>query len=504
VLPCSHTNRFISLSFQCRGIAAMVLGDPEKIETIITSNAERFLALANGTVDIITRTTTHTMSRDVSEVRSNVGFTFTVPFLYDGVRFGGDPWFVHCADQRIVTGNCSDLNICVNPGTTDFDVLESLVPSANLEPIASDRLFDAFFEGECNVLSGEQNKISEVAIRSAGYTGAYRVGSNVFSKEPLTMATGHGDSKWSNFANTVLQALFAAEELGITKKNANDLMNSDASFDTSSFESQLLRVVAAIGNYAEVYDRHLKMIFPRSGLNFLNNGTTGLIYSHPFGNIDNVGSGPVPGGMLEKILKRGNLICGVRPQRPGFAVLDYVGEWSGLDTDYCRALSSALFGSVWDTVEFLEVIHDEGSFLANNSDVDVIAGACQKFELGNLSSFSQPYFYTHGNSSEAALSLMTPSDDVQWSAFVYWVVSATFHAEEETISRFNSNQMPEVNLFGPSFMRMFRDVILSVGNYGEIYFRNVESIEPRSGRNLLNGNPFGPQHHNILQAHFDI
>jgi hypothetical protein len=143
--------------------------------------------------------------------------------------------------------------------------------------------------------------------------------------------------------------------------------------------------------------------------------------------------------------------------------------------------------------------------LASNSNVDVFAEAFHTFELGNLSSFLQPYFYApDNNSSEAALPLMTPSDDVQSSAFVYWVVAATFHAKEEQISRFNSNKMPEVDLVGPSFMRMFRDAILAVGNYGEMYFRNDESIEPRSGRNLLNGNPFGPQHHSLLQAHFDL
>jgi ABC-type amino acid transport substrate-binding protein len=318
------------------------------------------------------------------------------------------------------------------------------------------------------------------------------------------MMTRDNDSKWSNFANTVLQALFAAEELGITKNDANNLMNGDASLVTPSFESQLLRVVAAIGNYAEVYDRNIENILPRSGLNLLNNGTTGLIYSHPLGNIDNVGSGPTAGGMLEKILKRGNLICGLRPNRRGFALLDSVGEWSGLDTDYCRALSSALFGGEWDTIEFLEV-DDEGSILANNIDVDVVAGASHKFELRNMSSVSQPYFYAPDNSSsDAALSLMTRSDDAQWSAFVYWVVSATFYAEEEQISRFYSIKMPEAKLFGPVFIRMFRDVILSVGNYGEMYIRSVESTEPRIGRNLLNIKPFGPQLHSSLQAHFDV
>lgn len=70
---------------------------------------------------------------------------------------------------------------------------------------------------------------------------------------------------------------------------------------------------------------------------------------------------------------------------------------------------------------------------------------------------------------------------------------ATFYAEEKSISKINSNEMPLVNLFGPDHGRMFRDAILAVGSYGEIYERSVQSSFPRNSRNLLNVNPVGPQ-----------
>lgn len=89
--------------------------------------------------------------------------------------------------------------------------------------------------------------------------------------------------------------------------------------------------------------------------------------------------------------------------------------------------------------------------------------------------------------------MATRQDDHQWSSFVYWLVSATFHAEENGIDQGSSNEMPVTNLFGPNLSRMFRDAILAVGNYGEIYNRTLEAIVPRSGRNLLNVNPVGPQ-----------
>ena len=72
---------------------------------------------------------------------------------------------------------------------------------------------------------------------------------------------------------------------------------------------------------------------------------------------------------------------------------------------------------------------------------------------------------------------------------------STIYAEEEKITRSSSNAMPEVKLFGFIFRRMFRDAILAVGNYEEMYARNVEAIVPRSGFNLLSTQePIGPQH----------
>lgn len=93
------------------------------------------------------------------------------------------------------------------------------------------------------------------------------------------------------------------------------------------------------------------------------------------------------------------------------------------------------------------------------------------------------------------ISLFISLDDPQWSAFVYWIVSATFYAEEEGITQATATRMPTVNLFGPLYSRMLRDVIEAVGSYSEIYERNAEDQIPRGGLNLLNVNPLGPQHY---------
>ena len=78
------------------------------------------------------------------------------------------------------------------------------------------------------------------------------------------------------------------------------------------------------------------------------------------------------------------------------------------------------------------------------------------------------------------------------------IVDATVDAEENGITNLTSNNMAEVLVFGQQLHRMFRDAILAVGSYGDIYQRNLEFVIPRSGRNMLNANPhLGPQHYII-------
>ena len=92
---------------------------------------------------------------------------------------------------------------------------------------------------------------------------------------------------------------------------------------------------------------------------------------------------------------------------------------------------------------------------------------------------------------------MVDSRLLEWSKFVYWIVMATFYAEEKEITKYNTNEMPLVRLYAKEFVPMLlRDIILVVGNYAEIYARNVESYIPRAGLNMLNDRRRpGPQHY---------
>ena len=157
-----------------------------------------------------------------------------------------------------------------------------------------------------------------------------------------------------------------------------------------------------------------------------------------------------------------------------------------------------------NAVEFVDLaaVDSDGYISLVADEIDVLASATHNLQndvrepaSGMGFSFSQPYFYGFSQ-DEDNLCLAVHQDDKDWSSFVYWIVAGTFFAEEQNITQQLSNSMPEVFLYGPHFNRMYRDSILAVGSYGEIYERNLEDKIPRGGRNQLNVSPnLGPQHY---------
>jgi hypothetical protein len=130
-------------------------------------------------------------------------------------------------------------------------------------------------------------------------------------------------------------------------------------------------------------------------------------------------------------------------------------------------------------------------------ECNVVAGGVVDVSFRSLDAtgYTGPYeLGTGAVLSKDPIALVTREGDPQWSSFVFWIVHALFYAEAEGITQETSTRMPVVNLFGQLNFRMFRDVIASVGSFQQIYEREAEASIPRSGMNLLNTNPFGPQH----------
>jgi general L-amino acid transport system substrate-binding protein len=313
-------------------LAAAIFGDYiGHLDFVPVSGFDRFTNLLNDEYDVMVRATTHTMERQVLEPTTEEGYAFSVPYLYNGLQFGGVPEFVACTDNITISeGFCDDLKVCVLDGTTHVDIVAEKFPTVQIiSAVASEYLYTNFLSGSCNVIAGEQFDIAESILRNRGYTGDYDYGIEIHSKEPLCMVTRADDAEWSDFVNWVLQALLAAEDVGIIQQTADLIAETDAFGEGSEFALAFRYAVRAVGNFAEIYLRTLEAILPRPVADTINKGDTGLIYSFPFGNLDVVGSNPESGSTLAKIQARGFLQCGIS-KRVIFANFDEATQtWDG-------------------------------------------------------------------------------------------------------------------------------------------------------------------------------
>ena len=464
----------------------------------------------------------------------NQGITFSVPYLYSDLVFGGLPEYVSCADNLDTQGNCTGLKFCINRDSEYYDILAEALKEHHID--LRENLMDivgGYMDGDGNIIpsisTGTMELILKTFFPKHENTRVFTKGKEAFSKDGATIATRDDDPKWSDFVNAIVLGLFAAEEANIYQSNASFMANAVVLGD------ELVRAVEAVGNYGEVYARGVKPMAQRANWNFLNNRTTGLLYTLPFGKVYKVGRGPVPGGMLESVAER-NLNCGVRLGRPGFAVnINHSDDLEGMDVAFCKAVASAIYKGESGRVNFVAVESEaDGYRKLQEKLVDVLAGFewtlqndYREESTGTGYTFSQPYFYgpidnhlryesrspwhseskkgfnvgspihllsSHSLEFDENLCLVTRQDDPQFSSFVNWIVAATFYAEfsverglhADPITKTDAEQMPDVNLFGRPYSKMLRNVVWEVGNYAEVYDANVAPFLPRSDRNTIN------------------
>ena len=351
------------------------------------------MALNNDTVDIYMRAA-FTMERDLHEPSTSTGFAFSTPFYYGGLVFAGLPEGVACADALQTWGDdCSDLMVCVGEGTTHQSIIESVLPRSRILPLPIASILPALAQGQCNAVFGQSFSITKVLIVEEALGPGYVVGSRVLHYEAMAMVTRDDDPHWSSLVNSILQALMVAEEEELNNETASILGDSIMMFG---------RAVAATGTYADIYERNYEGAIPRHGhgaINTINTynldpRTSGLLRANELGAVSTLGSGPTPGGTLERIRQRGFLTCGGLGQQIGFVERDETRtRWSGMDVDFCHALSVGLFlGRI--EVRFVELDSQEiGITSLNNATLDVVAGLSVDRMSASLASFSQPYYY---------------------------------------------------------------------------------------------------------------
>lgn len=248
----------------CRAVAAAVLGDASKVKFIPLNAKERFTALQSGEVDVLSRNTTWTMTRDAS-----LGLNFAGVTYYDGQGF--------LVKNSLGVKSAKELNgatLCIQAGTTTELNLADYFRANGMEytPVVfdtSDQTVQGFEAGRCDVLTSDQSQLYALRIKLQDPTSA-GVLPEVISKEPLGPVVRQGDDQWFNVVKWALFAMINAEEYGVSKANVEEMKNSkdpnvrrilgleDPKGDILGLDDDWgYQIVKQVGNYGEVFDRNV-------------------------------------------------------------------------------------------------------------------------------------------------------------------------------------------------------------------------------------------------------
>ena len=248
----------------CRAIAAAVFNDPTKVKFVPLSAKDRFTALQSGEIDVLSRNTTWTLSRDTS-----LGANFTGVTYYDGQGF--------MVKKSLKVNSALELNsasVCVQTGTTTEQNLADYFKGNNMkyEVIAfgtNDEAVKAYESGRCDVFTTDVSGLYADRLKLAN-AADHVVLPEVISKEPLGPMVRHGDDQWFDIVKWTLYALITAEELGITQKNVDEMAKSTKPEMKRVFgvdgnlgeqlgltKDWVSRIVKAVGNYGETFDRNV-------------------------------------------------------------------------------------------------------------------------------------------------------------------------------------------------------------------------------------------------------
>jgi general L-amino acid transport system substrate-binding protein len=274
----------------CRAVAAALFGDAGKVKYTPLTAKERFTALQSGEIDVLSRNTTWTSTRD-----SALGLNFTGVTYYDGQGF--------LVNKKLGVKSAKELDgatVCVQAGTTTELNLSDYFRANNMKysPITydkSDESAKSLETGRCDVLTSDQSQLYAQRIKFAN-PGDFVVLPEVISKEPLGPLVRHNDDEWFDIVKWSLFALVNAEELGINSKNVNDMLKSDnpdikrmlgvegdKGKDLGLPNDWVVQIVKQVGNYGEVFERNIGQGSPlqiERGLNALwSQG--GLQYAPP-------------------------------------------------------------------------------------------------------------------------------------------------------------------------------------------------------------------------------
>ncbi len=253
----------------CRAIAAAVFNDPTKVRFIPLSAKDRFTALQSGEIDVLSRNSTWTMSRDTS-----LGLDFPAITYYDGQGF--------IVRKKLNVTSAKQLDgasVCTQQGTTTELNLADFFRANKLkyEVVAfatADDTFKAYDTGRCDAFTTDASGLYAERLKASN-PDDHIVLPEIISKEPLAPAVRHGDNQWADIVRWTHYAMLNAEEAGITKANVDQMKTSDNPDVKRILGTEgkfgepvgltndwAYRIVKLVGNYGEVFEKNVGMGSP--------------------------------------------------------------------------------------------------------------------------------------------------------------------------------------------------------------------------------------------------
>ena len=260
----------------CRAVAAALFGDAKKVKYVPLTAQQRFTALQSGEIDILSRNTTATLTRDTS-----LGINFAAINFYDGQGF--------MVPNKLGVKSAKELNgatVCVQPGTTTELNLADYFRAQKMEfkPVVIEKLEEvnnAYFSGRCDVYTTDASGLASIRATVAPKPEDHTILPELISKEPLGPAVRHGDDQFLDLVRWSFYVMLEAEEYGITSANVDQMMKSDnpgiqrllnvAGKDgkTAALGSMLgvpdtwgVNIIKQVGNYGESFERNVGMGSP--------------------------------------------------------------------------------------------------------------------------------------------------------------------------------------------------------------------------------------------------
>jgi general L-amino acid transport system substrate-binding protein len=276
----------------CKAVAAAIFGDATKVKWVPLSAQQRFTALQSGEIDILSRNTTWTLTRDAS-----LGLSFTGVTYYDGQGF-----MVTTKSKVKSAKQLKGATVCVQSGTTTEKNLTdySRANKLNIKPVVFEKLEAtnaAYFAGRCVAYTTDASGLASIRNKEAKDPKEHVILPELISKEPLGPVVRRGDDEFFAIAKWVQYALVEAEDYGVTSANVDEMSKQTdnpaigrllgSTEDTGKLlgldKSWAANVIKAVGNYGEMFERNVGPTSPLGLPRGLNNlwSKGGIMYAPP-------------------------------------------------------------------------------------------------------------------------------------------------------------------------------------------------------------------------------